>query len=71
MYPSPSKDLKEVIGLNEVLDAVQEFHKLWFPDLEQPDGIQSFWFGARRPRDRKLFKVLQQKLILGERGSTP
>eukprot|EP00434_Breviolum_minutum_P005393 symbB.v1.2.004756.t1/scaffold242.1/size254583/3 len=39
-----------------------EFQKLWFPDALQPNSIQSFWFGARRPRDRKLFRILHQKL---------
>ena len=44
-----------------LLQAAQEFHAFWFPDELQPNSVQSFWFGAKRPRDRKLFKQLCQK----------
>ena len=44
-----------------LLEAVREFHGVWFPDEAQPNSVQSFWFGANRPRDRKLFKQLCEK----------
>ena len=40
----------------DLLSAVQRFHRLWFPDAAQPDAVQGFWFGAKRQRDRKLFR---------------
>ena len=52
----------EISGpLSRLLQAVQEFHGIWFPDKSQPDSVQGFWFGAKRPRDRKLFRHLFQK----------
>ena len=46
---------------SSLLEAVREFHGVWFPDEAQPNLVQSFWFGAKRPRDRKLFKQLCEK----------
>ncbi|CAJ1388200.1 unnamed protein product [Effrenium voratum] len=45
----------------DLLSAVQRFHRLWFPDAAQPDAVQGFWFGAKRPRDRKLFRSLHDQ----------
>ena len=47
--------------LSILLQAVQEFHDIWFPKQAEPDSVQSFWFGAKRPRDRKLFRRLCPK----------
>eukprot|EP00435_Cladocopium_sp_Y103_P072009 s42_g39.t1 len=55
-------DTADQSALQSVLQANEEFHKLWFPNEEQPNSIQGFWFGAKRPRDRKLFRFLHQRL---------
>lgn len=49
----------------ELIKAVDDFHVAWFPDDEDPNAVQNFWFAAKYPRERKRFRKICAQFARG------